>query len=110
MKGAFTYDEMLYAPILMQPIAADPQFQPRPLSDIDVGLVQDRLQHLGLKTARAKMSCIRPSKLRAHERRFHPVRDYLTALAVGRHASGCDRLLQVLFRRRRTPSTRASSG
>jgi predicted P-loop ATPase len=79
MEGAFTYDEMLCAPILMQPIAADPQFQPRPLSDIDVGLVQDRLQHLGLSRI-TKDVVHQAVEIAAYQRRFHPVHDYLSAL------------------------------
>src|SRR3954462_12497759 len=47
-EGAFAYDEMLCAPILMRSIADQREFKPRPLSDVDVGLVQERLQHLGL--------------------------------------------------------------
>src|SRR5262249_53285955 len=48
-------------------------------SDIDVGIVQDRLQHFGLKRV-AKDVVHQGIDMRAHECRFHPVRDYLTAL------------------------------
>ena len=46
---AFAFDEMLRAPVLMQALADEPDFVPRPVTDVDVGIVQDRLQHLGLK-------------------------------------------------------------
>jgi predicted P-loop ATPase len=48
MPQAFAYDEMLRAPILMMPFKPE-DFEPRPVRDVDVGLVQERLQHLGLK-------------------------------------------------------------
>src|SRR6516164_3193889 len=46
---AIAYDEMLCAPTLMQPLQGENDFTPRPLTDVDVGIMQDRLQHLGLK-------------------------------------------------------------
>src|ERR1700736_1382555 len=50
MPGVFAYDEMLCAPMLMRPLVkGEPDFKPRPCSDVDVGIVQERLQHLGLK-------------------------------------------------------------
>ena len=58
MNGAFTYDQMLCAPILMRAMDDERRFKPRPLSDVDVGLVQERLQHLGLKRI-SRTSCIR---------------------------------------------------
>jgi predicted P-loop ATPase len=61
MPAAFAYDEMMRAPILMTPLKPEGGFLPRTVGDVDVGLVQEKLQHLGL-------------------RRFHPVRDYLNSL------------------------------
>lgn len=79
MSGVFAYDEMLCAPILIQAIGDEDSFQPRPLSDVDVGLVQDRLQHLGLRRI-AKDVVHQAVDIVAYECRFHPVRDYLAAL------------------------------
>ena len=52
---------------------------PRPCTDVDVGIVQERLQHLGLKKI-SKDVAHQAVEIRAHECRFHPVRDYLEAL------------------------------
>ena len=45
---SIAYDEMLCAPMLMQPLQGDNDFTPRPLTDVDVGIIQKELQHLGL--------------------------------------------------------------
>lgn len=79
LGGAFTYDQMLCAPILMRPIARESGFKPRALSDVDVGLVQERLQHLGLKRM-AKDVVHQAVAIVAYECRFHPVQDYLANL------------------------------
>jgi predicted P-loop ATPase len=76
---AIAYDEMLCAPMLMQPLQGENDFTPRPLTDIDVGIVQDRLQHLGLKRV-GKDTVHQAVDLRASECSFHPVRDYLDSL------------------------------
>ena len=49
MPETFAFDEMLRAPVLMQSLTGDTDFVPRPCTDVDVGIVQERLQHLGLK-------------------------------------------------------------
>ena len=49
MPDTFSYDEMLNAPLLMQPLGNVDDFRPRPLTDIDVGIVQEHLQNLGLE-------------------------------------------------------------
>jgi predicted P-loop ATPase len=77
MPGAFGYDEMLCAPMLM-PGFGDVD-SPRPLTDIDVSNVQERLQHLGLArlgrdTAHQAVDSV------AYECRFHPVREYLNSV------------------------------
>jgi hypothetical protein len=57
---AFAYDEMLRASILMEPLKPEAGFSSRPVRDIDVGLVQEKLQHLGLKRISKDTSSIRP--------------------------------------------------
>jgi predicted P-loop ATPase len=80
MPDAFTYDEMLCAVMLMHSLVkGDPDFKPRPCTDVDVGVAQEHLQHLGLKRV-AKDVVQQAVDMRAHERRFHPVRDYLNSL------------------------------
>jgi predicted P-loop ATPase len=79
MPDVFAYDEMLCAPLLMQALEDEPCFVPRPVTDVDVGVVQERLQHLGLKRL-SKDVAHQAVDVRAHERRFHPVQDYLNGL------------------------------
>jgi predicted P-loop ATPase len=80
MPQLFAYDQMLRAPILMMPLQPDSGFKPRPVRDVDVGWVQEKLQHLGLKRI-SKDTVHQAVDLRAHARPFHPVRDYLDSLA-----------------------------
>jgi hypothetical protein len=49
VSDMFAYDEMLCAPMLMQPLAEEVSFVPRPVTDVDVGLLQERLQDTGLR-------------------------------------------------------------
>jgi len=79
MPNAFAYDEMLCAPLLMRPLEDRPDRVPRPITDADVGIVQNRLQHLGLKRL-SRDTVHQAVELCAHERRFHPVADYLNGL------------------------------
>jgi hypothetical protein len=79
MPDTFAYDEMLCAPMLMRPLEKQGQFSLRPVTDVDVGIVQDRLQHLGLKRV-AKDTVHQAVDVRAYKRRFHPVRNYLNSL------------------------------
>jgi predicted P-loop ATPase len=80
MPDAFAYDEMLCAPLLMQALEDElPDFTPRPVTDVDVAIVQERLQHLGLKRL-SKDVVHQAVDVRGHECRFHPVQDYLTRL------------------------------
>ena len=64
---------------LMTPLKPESGFKPRPVRDVDVGIVQEKLQHLGLKRI-SKDTVHQAVDMRAHERPFHPVRDYLDAL------------------------------
>ncbi len=79
MPDTFSYDEMLRAPILMKTLRPESGFVPRPVRDVDVEFVQERLQQLGLRRL-GKDTTHSAVNLRADERRFHPVRDYLDNL------------------------------
>jgi predicted P-loop ATPase len=79
-KGAFAFDEMLRTTMLMRAMdEASGAFKPRPLVDVDVGKVQETLQKLALVRL-PKDVAHQAVDIVAHERRFHPVRDYLDAL------------------------------
>ena len=77
--GMFGFDQMLGAPMLLRPLGDHNNFRPRPLTDVDVGVVQEFMQHLAL---------VRLSKDVIHqavdiitvENGFHPVRDHLNAV------------------------------
>jgi predicted P-loop ATPase len=76
----FAFDEMLQAPMLMHPLGDDEAgFAPRPVRDVDVGIIQAHLQQLGLKHL-AKDTAHQALDVRADAHCFHPVRDYLTGL------------------------------
>jgi predicted P-loop ATPase len=79
LKDLFAYDEMARVPILMRPLEQADQFEPRPVTDVDVGIVQERLQHLALKRL-SKDVAHQAIDIRTHETAYHPVRDYLQAL------------------------------
>src|SRR5262249_20298333 len=53
---------------------------PRPLTDVDVGIMQEALQHRGLKRI-SKDVMHQAVDIRAKECSFHPVRDYLDGLS-----------------------------
>ena len=76
----FTYDEMLCAAVLKQPLVDEPDFEPRPCTDVDVGVVQEQLQHRGLKRL-SKDIAHQAIDMHAYEHRSHPVRDYLNSIA-----------------------------
>ena len=79
MPGAFAFDEMHCGPLLMNSLEGETDFTPRPVTDVDVGIVQEQLQHLGLKRL-SKDVMHQAIDVRAHECRFHPVRNYLNSL------------------------------
>ena len=79
LPDTFAYDEMACVPMLMKPLRGENSFTPRPCTDIDVGIVQARLQHLGLQRI-SKDVVHQAVDMRAAECRFHPVRDYLEGL------------------------------
>jgi predicted P-loop ATPase len=104
---AIAYDEMLCTPLLMQSLTGENDFEPRPLTDVDVGVMQEKLQHLGL-TRIGKDTMHQAVDVRAHERRFHPVRDYLDGL----ESDGTERLstlFSAYFGAERTPYVEAVS-
>jgi predicted P-loop ATPase len=76
----FAYDEMLCAPVLLRTLDGDSEkFAMRPLTDVDVSLVQERLQKLALKQL-GKDTTHQAVDAFAHENSFHPVRDYLNSV------------------------------
>src|SRR5205823_6384750 len=79
LKDLFAYDQMLCAPMLVRPLDSEPDFTMRPVTDVDVTLLQERLQYLGL-TRLSKDITHQAVDARAEELSFHPVRDYLTTL------------------------------
>src|SRR6516165_10979684 len=78
-EDTFAFDEMLRVPVLLRELAPEPNFTPRPCTDVDVGVVQEKLQHLGLKRI-SKDVVHQAVDMRAHECRFQPVRNYLYRL------------------------------
>ena len=87
MPDHFAYDEMACAPMLMEPLEETTLLShPRedstvlsPVTDVDVGIVQAKLQHMGLKRI-GRDTVHQAVDMRAHACRFHPVRDYLDGL------------------------------
>jgi predicted P-loop ATPase len=67
---------MLCSPILARSLDDKQNFAPHPVTDVDVGELQEQLQHAGLKRI-AKDIVHQAVDIRAHECRFHPVREYL---------------------------------
>jgi predicted P-loop ATPase len=72
-------DEMLCAPVLMKSLDREPSFTPRPVTDVDVGFLQEQLQQAGLKSI-PKDTVHQAVDMIASERSFHPVREYLRDL------------------------------
>jgi predicted P-loop ATPase len=83
IKDCFAYDEMLRMPMLMHaigtPLSPLQPFEPRPVSDDDVTDLQDWMQAAGLAHI-PKHTVHDALNLRAKERAYHPVRDYLETL------------------------------
>jgi predicted P-loop ATPase len=85
---AVAFDDMLKAPLLMAPlpvvekvgeIPPPDENLPRPVRDTDVSQLQEWLQHAGIEKI-GRETCHQAVDLRAQERAFHPVRDYLNGL------------------------------
>jgi predicted P-loop ATPase len=82
LVNVFAYDEMLRAAVLQRPVPGtigNGSFEPRPVTDCDVTALQEFLQAAGLEKL-GKDVVHQAVELRAQERSFHPVRDYLNAL------------------------------
>lgn len=79
LPDSLAYDEMACIPILLQPLEDEVDFSQRPVSDTDISLIQERLQHAGLNRL-SKEVTDQAVVQRAHECRFHPVRDWLSSL------------------------------
>lgn len=86
LADVVSYDEMLHTTILTRPMpgklgeAERAQFAPRPLADVDVSQMQEYLQRAGIPRL-SKDTAHQAAELRARERRYHPVREYLEGLA-----------------------------
>ena len=80
LANCLAFDEMSRLALLVDRLPGwnEPHVS-RPLTDVDVGLVQEHLQHAGLKRVAAE-TVHQAVNLRAAERSFHPVRDYLDGL------------------------------
>jgi predicted P-loop ATPase len=82
LAGLFAYDQMRLTTIILHPVPGTPAketFSPRPVTDADVAALQELLQTAGLETI-GKDVVHQAVDLRAMERSFHPVRDYLDSL------------------------------
>ena len=81
-KDAFAFDEMACTAVLLRPIRDNNNhpFKSRPLTDVDVGLLQEKIQQIALVRL-AKDIVHQAVDIVAYEKRFHPVRDYLCSLA-----------------------------
>ena len=78
MPDVVAFDEMERTAVLMQ-TPGDHVSAPRPLTDTDVGILQERLQKGGLPRI-SKDVMNQAVDVRAHECRFHPVKNYLNGL------------------------------
>lgn len=73
------YDQMACTTILMQSARNETNFAPRPITDVDVGFIQERLQHLGLSRV-STLTTHLAIDMRAAACAYHPVRRYLENL------------------------------
>jgi predicted P-loop ATPase len=95
MPKIVAYDEMARTTVLMKPLSQQQGFSPRPITDVDVGLIQESLQHLALKRVSTETVHL-AIDMRASECRFHPVREHLERLKWD-GVPRLDRCLTVYF-------------
>jgi predicted P-loop ATPase len=105
MPDTLAFDEMMRTPMLMSPLEKETVFTPRPVTDVDVGIIQERLQRLGL-TQLSKDVIHQAVDVRSHERRFHPVCSFLDKLTWDGKPR-ISRLFPYYFGADDTPYTRA---
>lgn len=87
ISGIFSFDAFRASLMLDNPVPApgeghvlpDDDFVPRQVSDNDVNRLQEYLQHAGLGRL-GKDTTYQAVDIRAHERSYHPVRDYVESL------------------------------
>ena len=86
LADTVAHDDMLKAALLKValPLIEGSTFEPdavlpRPVRDTDVSQLQEWLQHAGLEKV-GRETCHQAVDLRAQERSFHPVRDWLDSL------------------------------
>jgi predicted P-loop ATPase len=79
LADMFALDEMLHAPVLLRPLSDETGFSPRAMTDVDVGLLQEKLQQIALLRL-SKDTTHQAVEIVAYQLRFHPVRDYLNGL------------------------------
>ena len=80
LRDAFALDEMLCMSVLLRPLfKPEPDFAVRPVTDADIGAIQEYLQWQGLRRIGREIVQQAVEK-RASECPFHPVRDYLNGL------------------------------
>ena len=95
LAGCCAFDEMLQAAVLTGPLPGEGNRHPRPITDVDVGTIQEYLQHQGLARL-SKDVTHQAVDIRAYERRFHPIRDYLTEVEWDGHQQVCNWLSTYL--------------
>jgi predicted P-loop ATPase len=81
LMNRFGFDEMSRTEMLMRPFVADPDFKPRPVTDVDIIKIQSWLQTFGFRKIGEKS--VRDAITDdAHNHPYHPVRDYLDRVAA----------------------------
>jgi predicted P-loop ATPase len=82
LEDLLAYDQMLRAEILAKPVPDSfcPPEDARPIQDADVSMIQEYLQRRGLEKV-SKDTVHQAVALRARERGFHPVQQYLNGLS-----------------------------